>query len=87
MRSAPCPVLGNGTIDTRSDRRGVFYVVRAETARQHASTTIEAVFSLLRGPCRDYIRDSLMEGQPRNIRGLNLAAVKHTTVQVSRLPL
>jgi hypothetical protein len=26
-------------------------------------------------------------GQGENIRGLNLAAVKHTTVQVTRLPL
>jgi hypothetical protein len=31
MWSAPCPVLDNGSIETRSDRRGVFYVVRAET--------------------------------------------------------
>jgi hypothetical protein len=37
-----------------------------------------AVFSA-RGRCRSFITG--------NIRGLNLAAVKHTTVQVSRLPI
>jgi hypothetical protein len=60
------------------------------------SSTIQTFFPW--GLCRGLIREVISEARSRltvgrninltlNIRGLNLAAVKHTTVQVSRLPL
>jgi hypothetical protein len=59
----------------------------------HARNNRRFVFSV-RGPCREDIRVSVVQLEldkanpdTGNIRGLNLAAVKHTTVQVSRLPL
>jgi hypothetical protein len=44
---------------------------------------------VLRGPCRDYIRER-ENGKftsLKNIRGLNLAVVKLTTIQMTNLPL
>jgi hypothetical protein len=47
--------------------------------------TVEGLFSV-RGPCREDIRE-YGNGSEFNIRGLNLAVVKPTTVQVTKLPL
>jgi hypothetical protein len=58
-------------------------VVRDATIKQMS----QAVFSASPlGALGDYISQPTKLNAV-NIRGLNLAAVKHTTVQVSRLPL
>jgi hypothetical protein len=39
------------------------------------------------GPCREVISEMRLGAYFKNIRGLNLAVVKPTTVQVSKMPL
>jgi hypothetical protein len=41
----------------------------------------------LGGPCRDGISRTVLDLVESNIRGINLAVVKPTTVQVTKLPL
>jgi hypothetical protein len=73
------PFLGN-------DRKISSYTTAV--ANTHATTELlKAVFSMQSVP-RLYTRSSC-EANPgtENIGGLKLAAVRHTTVQVTRLPL
>jgi hypothetical protein len=63
--SAPCPVLGNASIDTRSDcRRGVFYVVcvmpsTGQRANRHAIWHVTCVFCAAWSVPRLYKGESL----------------------------
>jgi hypothetical protein len=47
---------------------------------------MEELYSL-HGQCRDVISGTRLELSSKNIRGLNLAVVKLTTIQVTKLPL
>jgi hypothetical protein len=56
-----------------------------ENPNSNARNNGITVFSV-RSPCREDVRVRVVQSSV-NIRGLSLAAAKHTTVQVSRLPL
>jgi hypothetical protein len=89
------PLLGNGRNTHLANNTGaVFSVVRAATIVMqraiHAANDIEEVFSVLRGPCRDYIREAvwrIVEPRQENerVRGIEQGEARH--IKYKRLKL
>jgi hypothetical protein len=87
-----CPLLGNKFLISKYTQpllSNAFENEYALTATNQHSTIEElfgTIFSRLTVP-RSYKQDSWNNESVENIRGLNLAVVKLTTVQVTKLPL
>jgi hypothetical protein len=80
-----------GSVTIRDVTRKTFALEQLSkciTEEKNSHNNRTAVFSLPRSVPRDYKRDKECHlRQNENIRGLNLAVVKLTTVQVIKLPL